>query len=224
MISERQKNIYNSFLRASRITKNQPYKQRQNFDKLDSTKEVLLKKLDHFFSSHTTVNYNDFFIAPYRIYDKDGLANEYFDLQFYVTRKALKCYTEFVKQREVEEPDSEDIVNGCKECCAFIYRYCNENKITLAEYKTNTSDAIPLAIQHLKEHKINFYTMHGLEISNLVRGEDAMIYNFIFENFYNVYNNTRSKFIRSKRLKEVVRTALKMIEQKLLIFQKTNIQ
>jgi hypothetical protein len=219
MIEERHKKIYNSFLRASRIAKNKPYTQRQNFDNLSSTIEVALKKLDRFFTSHTSVKYSDFFTAPYTIY----VDEEFFDLKFYTTQRAIKCYTEYIKKREHQDTDSDITIERCKACCINIYNFCKEKKITLQEYKACINGATPLYIQHLKDHKINFYTLHGLDIKLPTTQEDINIFKFMFDNFYNTFYETRSKFIRSSRLKKILRIALGKIEEKLLILQKENI-
>ena len=213
MISDRQKSIYNSFLRATRTIKNLPFNQRSKFDNFDNTKELILKKLEIFFNTHSSINVYDYFIAPYRIYTSD----EYFDLQFFITRKAVKCYTEYIRNREVENPDSQEIIDKCKECCSFIYYFCKENNITLQEYKNKKINDTPIVLHHLKDHKLNFYTLHGLEIANLLTPQDSSIYNFMFQDFYETYNATRSKFIRSTRLKVVMRASFKLINERLLI-------
>lgn len=220
MIDERQKKIYNSFLRASRTSKNKPFTLRQNFDNITSTVEVALKKLDRFFISHPSVKYYDFFTAPYSIY-KD---QEFFDLKFYTTMKALKCYTEYIKQLEYSDSDSEVIIERCKECCINIYKFCKEQNITLQEYKTRQAGNIPLYIQHLKDHKINFYIIHGLEINIPTNRDNIDVFKFMFEDFSTTFYNTRSKFIRSTRLKKIIRTVLLKIEEKLLISDKINIK
>lgn len=219
MIEERQKRIYNSFLRATRLAKNKPFTQRQDFSKISPTIEVALRKLDNFFLSHSSVKYHEFFTAPYYIYsDKD-----FFDLKFFTTPRAIKCYTEYIKQQEYSDPDSDTTIERCKTCCANIYSYCKTNKITLQEYKTHTQDTIPLYIQHLKDHKINFYTLHGLDVVLPSTQEDTAIFKFMFEDFYNTFHKTRLKFIRSNRLKNVTRAAFYIIEEKLLIFANKHI-
>lgn len=219
MINEKEKYIYNSFLKISRGIKNKPFTFRQDFSKLDSSSVLYLKKLNSFFSSHSNVNYDDFFIAPYRIYKSD----DYFDLHFYCTRRAIKCYAEFMRQRETSDTESEDTISICKECCSYIYNFCKENSITLEEYKRAVSGTTPVALQHLKDHKINFYLLHGLGVNPRL-SDDAFIYEFAIADFYNLFETTKQKFIKSKRLKDVIRTALKLIEEKLLIFEKTKLQ
>ena len=220
MISDTQKNIYNSFLHATRTVKNKPFTPRTKFSDLDNTTLLILKKLDLFFKSHRNINYNDFFIAPYSIYNKE----DYFDLQFYITRRSIKCYVEYIKNRELDDPDNDNTILKCKESCAFIYYFCKQAGITLGEYKQQKSTNIPLVLQHIKEHKINFYTLHGLEINNILTLNDIDLYNFMFDNFNETYNTTRSKFIRSKKLKNTIRAALKIIDEKLLIFAKASLQ
>ncbi len=86
MVSEREKQIYNSYLYATRSAKNQPTKFRKDFSRLKDEDFVSLKKLSGFFKKHTHVNYRDWFAAPFEVYSKD----EYFDLQFFNTRKDIK--------------------------------------------------------------------------------------------------------------------------------------
>ena len=56
MVSEREKQIYNSYLYATRSAKNQPTKFRKDFSKLKDQDFVSLKKLSGFFKKHTHIN------------------------------------------------------------------------------------------------------------------------------------------------------------------------
>ena len=216
MITERQQVIYNTYQHSTRTIKNNPYRPRKNFDNLDSTTTLLLQKLDSFFSNNKTVSYRDFFIAPYIIYGKD----DYFDLNFFTTRKALKCYTEYVKKRETDNPDSEQVIENCKLACKFIYNYCKVNNISLKDYRVINDGNIPVVLQHLKEHKINFYTLCGLNIDQTLQTLPAELVNFIVDDFFHTLSITRDKFIKSSKLKNVVRQALQIIETKLLQINK----
>lgn len=220
MLSEIQKNIYNSFLKVTRTVKNKPFRYRKNFESIDSTTEVILKKLERLFASHSSISYDTFFTAPYKVYNDQ----EFFDLQFFVTQKAIKCYTTYVKQREIENPDSESAINMSKAACSFIYKFCKSSEITLDKYKNSVEGNIPLPILHLKEHKINYYTLHALYIKNLISPDMKSIFTLMFDNFFNTYSATQQKFIKSVRHKSTIRTALKLIEEKLLIFENNKIQ
>ena len=223
MINEKEKSIYNSFLYASRKAKNKPVRLRQNFDNIASKDEVALKKLNNLLSKYSHINYSDFFIAPYKVYGQD----DYFDLSFFNTRRAIKCYSLYCKDKETQNPDSEDIINTLKECLKFIYNYCNDKKITLQKYKTYITgaspdllpdSATPEVFWHLKNHHINFYTLHALEMDAAVKGTDTEIFNWFIPDFTDLYSKTRVKFLSSKTLKEKAKKGLKIIEQKLLKF------
>jgi|TARA_R110002012_G_scaffold23568_2_gene79886 hypothetical protein len=217
MINDREKSIYNSFLYASRKAKNKPVRLRQNFDNIESKDEVALKKLNLLLSKYTHINYSDFFIAPYKVYGADN----YFDLTFFNTRRAIKCYSMYCKDKQVQNPDSEDSIDTLRECLKFIFNFCIEEKITLAQYKNYVGveayNSIPLVFTHLKNHKINFYLLHALNMDPVIKKQDETL-NWIISDFYDLYSKTRSKFASSKLLKNKAKKGVKIIEQKLLKF------
>ena len=69
-----------------------------------------------------------------------------------------------------------------------------------------------------RDHKNNFYILQGLEIHSLIQSTEPQIINFIVDDFFNIYNTTKSNFIRSTKLKIVIRSAFKIIEDRLLQF------
>jgi hypothetical protein len=215
MITEKEKHIYNSFLYASRKAKNKPVRLRQNFDSIQSEQEVALKKLNQLLSKYTHINYSDFFIAPYKVYGSDN----YFDLSFFNTRKAIKCYSLYCKDKQVQDPDSEESLDTFKDCLKFIYNFCLEEKITLHQYKDYVEEngSLPIVFTHLKDHKINFYTLHALDMDFIIKKQDEVL-TWVISDFFNLYNKTRVKFVSSKTLKEKSKKGLKIIEQKLLKF------
>lgn len=212
MISDRQKLIYNAYQHAARTSKNKPFKERKNFNNLDDTNKLLLQKIESFFNANRNVSYADFFKAPYIIYNEQ----EYFGLDFFVTRKAIKCYTEYVKKRETDNPDSEEVLNTCKQCCIFIYNYCKSNNLNLNTYCHLINGTTPVVLQHLRDHKINFYVLCGLNVEKILQSIEPEIVNFIVDDFYQLLNQTKNKFIKSNKLKTVVRKSLQLIENKLL--------
>ncbi len=88
MFTDFEKAIYNAHLKESRSAKNQPYKLRKDFSKVNSTVTLCLKKLSDFFTKHKEISPNDFFKAPYFVYPE----GETFDLKFYTTQKAISVY------------------------------------------------------------------------------------------------------------------------------------
>lgn len=203
--------IYNTYLIASRKAKNKPFKLRKDFSDIGDENFILLKKLGVFFNHNKNISVSDFFWAPYEVYSK----NEYFDLGFYTTRKAIVAYTQYIRQKETQDADSDGCVDDCKQALKSIYNYCVDNNITLNDY-INSTLPIPPFLTHLKEHKINFYVLHGLEADRNIKQIEPELLDFYCKDFYNIYQKTRTKFITSTRLKTVIRDGLKIIQKKLL--------
>jgi hypothetical protein len=213
MISSREESVYNSYLYASRTSKNKPFRPRRDFAKMADQDMLYLKKTTAFLQRYNHINLSDWFIAPYKVYGMD----EYFDLHFYNTRKALKCYTTYIKQREIEDPDNVDAIDRFKSSLHFIYDYCHENKITLEAYINEFTGNLPTFLQHIKEHKINFYMLQTLEVEPILRKIEPSILNFIVSDFWSVFVQTRTKFLSSKVLKVKARKGINLIKTKLTV-------
>jgi hypothetical protein len=211
-LTELEKQIYNSYLIASRTAKNKPFKLRQDFTKVDDKTFILLKKLASLFENNRSVNITDYFKAPYSYYGSD----EYFDLQYFTSPKAIKCYTMYKRKLETTSPDSEENITRCKQCCTFILRYCTDNNLLLSEYKSINNGTTPLVLQHLRDHSINFYVIHGLECDKIIRQVEPDLLEFFITDFNTILNDTRINFQRSEKLKNVIRRSFQLIEENLL--------
>lgn len=210
MITERQKRIYNTYLKVSRRGK--PYKLRQNFDNFDENKSSLLEKLDLFFKSYPNIDWVDYFSAPYELYP-----DESWDLEFFCKQKAKKTYTTYIKSLEVANPDSKESLVRLQNNLKFVFGFCQEKGLTLDEYVTYCEDSLPYVVEHLKNHKINFYTLHTLGASRL--NIDQRVLDFIFDEFDRTYQLTKNKFYNSKLMKEFAKQAKIKLTNKL---NKTN--
>ncbi len=201
MITEREKSIYNSYLYASRSAQNKPTRFRKDFSKLKDEDFVALKKLSAFLSKHNHINYRDWFAAPYEVYSKD----EYFDLKFFNSRKALKCYSLYMKEREMSNPDNEDTIEAVKEGFRFIAKYCIRNSITIEEYTKHYTNNMPTCLLHLQEHRLNFYTLHALKVESTIKAIEKDVLDFIVKDFQTIFASTRTKFYGSAILKAKAR-------------------
>jgi hypothetical protein len=217
-VTELEKQIYNAYLIASRTANGKAFKLRKNFNELDDKTYILLKKLSLLFEHNRNVNISDFFKAPYEYY-----GNDYFDLQFFTSPKAIRCYSFYKKKLETLSPDSVENITKCKQCCTFIMRYCVENNLTLNEYKSINKGTTPLVLQHLRDHSINFYIIHGLECDRIIRQVEPDLLEFFITDFNKLLNDTRINFQQSLKLKVVVRESFRLIEEFLLKKKKNNI-
>ncbi|NBP04010.1 MAG: hypothetical protein EBU90_28735 [Proteobacteria bacterium] len=216
-LSDFEKRVYNSFLATGHKVKNHPFKLRENFRGFSPKQYVYTKKLAIFLAKHSNINWIDFFSAPYHVYSTE----EYFDLQFYLSRKAIICYSQYMRQKETFDPDSETNIQECKGVIKYIYKFCVENKLTLDQYKTYYGDGgMPVFLGQLKHHQINFYVLHALNMEREVKRIETELLDFYIENFYDLYKNTRNKFIASTTLKHTLRKGLELIGEKLLIYRK----
>lgn len=88
--------VYNKWLAVTRSKIKQPFKLRKNWDKFEEKKEyVPLKKLANMLKKYDNINIDDYFKAPFTVYD-DGLP---WPLDFYSSLKAVKCYKIFLMKK-----------------------------------------------------------------------------------------------------------------------------
>lgn len=215
MITEREKDIYNSYLYATRSAQGKPTRFRKDFSKLKDEDFVALKKLSAFFVKHNHINYRDWFAAPFTVYSKD----EWFDLRFFNSRKALKCYSIYMKEKEVSNPDTDDNIEAVKDGFRFIAKFCIRNSITIDEYRTHFTNNMPTCLLHLQEHRLNFYTLHALEVESTIKSIEKDILEFIVKDFMTIFSRTRTKYFSSKILKSKAKETRQKVK---LIIEKKN--
>ena len=209
MVTEREKAIYNSYLYATRSAQGKPTRFRKDFSKLKDADFVALKKLSAFFVKHNHINYRDWFAAPFSVYNKD----EYFDLKFFNSRKALKCYSIYMKEKEVSNPDSDDNIEVLKDGFRYVARYCIEHNLTLDQYRVNFTNNMPTCLLHLQEHRLNFYTLHALEVESIIKTVENDVLDFIVKDFKSIFALTRTKYFGSTILKSKAKeTKTKVIQ------------
>lgn len=208
-LTESQKRIYNTHLSVSRGLQGKPFKYRKNFEKLEERTAQLLKKLDTFFKTYDHIDQRDFFTAPYKIYPDSS----YYDLEYFSTRKAIKAYSQYIKTLELLDPDNSESLIRLKDGLVFVYNFCKEKGLTMDQYELYIEETLPCYIEHLKMHKINYYTLHALTFS--APKIESRVLDFIFGDFYTTFQKTKNKFFTSKKMKEFSKEATKRLNNKL---------
>ena len=209
MITAFEKQIYNNHLVASRKAKGEAFQVRKDFSDLEEDKITNLQKLSKLFDTYPNLVQEDFFMAPHKIYAD----SEWYPLEFYTGRKAIKCYTQYMKMLEIQDADSPDSLRRLMESLKFVYEYCKVKGLQLCEYELNIEGSMPCFVDHLKNHKINYYTLHALTFSKPPL--ESRILDFIFPDFYEVFQKTKNKFFTSKKMKEFAKLAKTKLEEKL---------
>jgi len=205
-LSEEQKRIYNNHLAISRKMRDKPFRIRKNFDELDTNKTQTLEKLNRMFNSYPNIDVQLFFEAPYFLYQD----MEYFDLDYFTTQKAKKDYTQYIKQIQLMSPDSEESLKRLISGLKFISNFCNEHNLTLDEYVLFSEKNIPSMLEHLKNHKINFYVLHALGVSKI--NIENRILEFMFSDFWKTFQKTKNMFYTSNKMKELAKKAIEKIQ------------
>jgi len=209
------KYIYNTYLRISRQKQNKPFKLRENFEGFETNENYLyVIKLKSFFDRNYTVNIEDFFTAPYEIYeDKD-----FYNIDFYNTLTAVKVYNLFCNKRNQLDPDNELQINNILRGLKFIKNFCAEKNIPLNKYLLHyeKNSVTSSFLIHLKSKDISIYNLFAFkDFDKHYSKFDFDLLRFILNDIPVNISILRSKFYSSKKGKNIAITGLKIIEKEL---------
>lgn len=207
--------LYNTYLRISRKKQNKPYRLRSNWEGFENDPQYnTLVKLKSFFDRNFIVNIEDFFTAPYEVYEEEG----FYDLDFYNSMTAVKVYNIYCDKKNNSEPDSELQQQAVLRGIVFIYRFCLEKKIPLSSYlEYKEPDALVNSfVVHLKEKNISIYNLFSLKnFDKAISRIEFSTLKFILNDVASKISIYRSKFYGSKKTKHISVEGLKAIEKKL---------
>lgn len=155
-----EKQIYNTYLATTRSRQNKPFKLRENFNDFKETKEfVYVNRLKNFFNRYPHININQFFAAPYEIYPDTA----HLDIQYYLTRPAIKAYSLYQKKIQEVSPDLQ--IEDIRKSFQFIGSFCLKHQLQLWDYVNYKTGCIYTWMMHYREHHINVYSL--FEITDL---------------------------------------------------------
>jgi len=212
IMTQFEKHIYNTYLATSRTSQNKPFKLRKDFDNLDESKYIAIKRISSFLKRFPHIKIEDYFKAPYQIYSDET----HFPLDYFASLKATKAYTLFQKKLVNMDPDSDDQLTSIKQSLVFIYNFCFENKINPKNYIDHKTKNEYSFVLHLKEHKVNIYTLLGYKtLENNLRTRDAEVIKYIIgEDIYNNISVFRTKLYNSNKAIKLVDLGLQKIINK----------
>lgn len=156
-ITEKQKQIYNCYLKFSR--NGEPYNPRKNFDNINASTKIDLYKLENFFNKFKHINLNFFFESFSFVYPNE----KYPPLSFFTSRKAIKCFSLYKEHKENSSPDSQ--LDEIKNSIIFLGSFCLREKILLQNYIKHKTLCMPTWVKHYKEGKINIYSLIAIGFS-----------------------------------------------------------
>lgn len=200
-MDKQEKYIYNCYLETSRKFNNKPFRYRKDFDGFEETPEYAsVAKLSKFFSKFPHLNVKDFFEAPYFVYGED-----FFDLQFYNSQRAIKSYTIYQNSFIPNNPDHDQTLEKIKDSFIFIYKFCKEQGVNMSDYikyKQEGSNCHSFLL-HLKERKICLYPLFSYEgVDKIISEYEKDIKSFMFGNEISNLNFFRTKYYTSSKCKK----------------------
>ena len=194
--------VYNTYLSVSRGAKNKPWKARKDFEGFDKTENgILCTRLELFFKRFPQINPRDFFLAPYKLYADE----DYFDLKFYLSQKAISCYTIVQKQKQEESPDTDNQIWGIIQSVKFVASKLLAEKITFSDYCKRKNGYVYNAVLDYAENNITLYFLLALpgfdDIFDSMPIQDKEIY---FKSFYKDIVKFKVRLNNSEKAKKII--------------------
>jgi len=205
-----EQNIYNAYLKTTR--RNKGFTPRRDFNKLDSEKYVLIKKVSKTIRSKK-IDVDLFFKAPYELYSE-----KYVPLKFYSTFNAVSTYRKYVEELELTNADHPFNVTRLRESMKYIYQQCADNNIkSCKEYLDLQKGIYPNYIIDLKQGNISLYSLIALDLCENKIQLEKNIVEFAYKSFYNMLSSLRTRFTFSTKIKPLSIKLIKTIDKILKI-------
>ena len=203
-----EKAIYNYFLEVSKKVNNKPVKYRQNFDNFPDENYIIVNKLSRFFKKFNHINIKDFFEAPYFVYNEN-----YFELKFYLSPKAIKAYTLYNDNYLLNNPDNEKTLEKLQDSIKFIYNYCKLKNININNYINHREGEYNVFLKHVKKRDINIFILFSFKsFEKIISKIDNEIKNMYSSNF-NRLNYIRTKYYSSGKAKKIINNFKNYVEK-----------
>lgn len=173
-MTEKEKQIYNTYIVAVRSKQNKPFKIRKDFAKFEEEKcYPYVKRLTAFFARYPHIVPKEFFEAPYVIH----MDNTHINIDYYLSRAAIKVYSLYQKKLQDSSPESQ--IEFIRSSFQYIGMFCLKNKITLNEYLHHKTGCIYSWMLHYREHHISIYSLFELgdvlDIISTVPGDEKVL-------------------------------------------------
>ena len=210
MITDFEKKIYNKYIATTRSQQSKPFRLRKDFTNFEETDHYFyIKRLAHFFTRYSHVDIDQFFQAPYHIYE-----DQWFDLKFYTSQRALKVYAMHKQKMNSNPPDSDEQLYGIKKSLEYIIHFCDRENINIDDYLKHNTNSIPTCILHLKQCRVTIYTLLGFqEFESILKSVDRDRMIFMLGDLFENLADFRNRFIKSSLAKKLCRAGINKIRQ-----------
>ena len=210
MVTEREKHIYNTYLRVSRTARNKPFTYRKDFSDLDDSTKLFLKRIDNLLIKYPHISVENYFIAPFKVYPNA----EHFALEYFANMGGVNAYTTYMKQIQEMSPDSDEQLEFIKRSLKHIGLFCLMHKITLEQYPTYRTGLTYDWMKQIKKHEISIYAlMEFSEIGDIIKeiaDDEKELFLGDVGTFFWGY---KTKYTQSKLANVLVKTGMEKINK-----------
>lgn len=145
--------VYNLWLSSTKRAQGKPWKARKDFTSFfdnDPKAGTACQRLVSFFGKFSHIDPKVFFAAPYKLYPD----TDYYPIEYYASRKALKTYTTYAKQLRAMSFDDSYQLKRMQASFTFIARFCTTNNISPYDYAKIGTGPVPTFVKHIKTGKV----------------------------------------------------------------------
>lgn len=212
-MTQLEKNIYNTYLKTIRSSQNKPYKFRKNFQDFENNENYTrIKKIANLLVKCPHILLDDYFVAPYKIYEIDE--DSVYTLDFYASMKALGCYKKYMLQKELSDPDEEHQIEFIKRSFQFILKYCSENQITFDEYLHYKTGFTHEWMKHYAEKKISLLCLLEFDfIYDIIMGIEEEHRKILLGDLDNRFYTIKGKYLKSVKAKKIVKKGIEILRK-----------
>lgn len=202
------KRVYNQYLITTRSVKGVPFKIRKQFDNFDSGKAAICNRISDKLLQYPFIKIEDYFFAPF-FNDPD----QYVELDFYASPRAITAYTKYMLHIESLSPDEREMLIRVKDSLVFIRDFCKSNDIKVNEYFNHMSESQYTCILHIKERKVWLYSLIEFEgFGRMISKCDKDIVRLMCgDNFFDKIEHSRVKYLKSTICKPLVQKIIKKL-------------
>lgn len=208
---ELEQNIYNTYLATTRRRQNKPFTTRKDFSKFEENPNYqYVKKISKVFKQLPQLNMESYFNAPYEVYTND--TERFYSLEFFATLKALHCYKQYIKIKEMENPDNADQCKFIIESFKFILKFCNEQHIEFDSYLDFKVGFTPEWMKHYVDNKISIYCL--LDIPNIydrIMSIEADHRKVLLGDLESRFYSIKNMYLKSKKARILVAKGIELL-------------
>jgi hypothetical protein len=205
-VTDREKQIYNTYLATTRSQQGKPFKLRKDFDDLKS--QNLVTRLTNFFNKYPHITPEDFFKAPYEIHPDTA----HLDISYFLTRAAIKTYSLYQQKIKDTSPDLQ--IEDIRKSLQFIGSFCLKNKILVEDYLNHKTGCIYSWMMHYREHYINIYSLFEMgDISSLLVKISNDEKKILVDDLQQTIGTYKGRYFKSSLTKKLVKEGTEKISK-----------